>query len=153
MRLILPIAVALCAGCGPHTPQQDPEPLRGSPGIPSLSDHDDATRQSIELACMMQKSQGPVAYGSCLNKQINTLRSSPGIPSLADLDDATRQTIELACMMQKSQGPVAYGSCLNKQINTLSGSPGITSLASLDDATRQKYEISNRLTTTPRSSA
>src|SRR2546430_3525407 len=24
MRLILPIAVALCAGCGPHTPQQNP---------------------------------------------------------------------------------------------------------------------------------
>src|SRR2546429_2130429 len=101
MRLILPIAVALCAGCGPHTPQQNPEPLRSSPGIPSLSGLDDATRQSIELACMMQKSQGPVAYGSCLNKQLNTLRSSPRITSLSDLDDTTRQSIKITRMKHK----------------------------------------------------
>src|SRR6266705_5020094 len=125
MRLILPIAVALCAGCGPHTPQQNPEPLRSSPGIPSLSGLEDATRQSIELACVTQNTQGPVAYGKCLNKQINALRSSPGIPSLSGVDDATRQSIELACVTQKGEGPVAYGRCLNKQINALRSSPGI----------------------------
>src|SRR5207247_1031026 len=123
MRLILPIAVALCAGCGPHTPQQNPEPLRSSLGIPSLSDFDDATRQSIELACMMQKTEGPVAYGSCLNKQIRALRSSPGIPSLSGLDDATRQSIELACMTQKTQGPVVYGECLRAQLRSIGIQP------------------------------
>src|SRR6266581_3641967 len=123
MRLILPIAVALCAGCGPHSPQQNPEPLRRSPGIPSLSSLDDATRQSIELACMTQKTQGPVAYGSCLNEQINALRSSPGIPSLSGLDDATRQSIELACIMQKGQGPVAYGECLRAQLRSIGIQP------------------------------
>jgi len=123
MRLILPIAVALCAGCGPHTPQQNPEPLRSSPGIPSLSGLDDATRQSIELACMTQKTQGPVAYGSCLNKQINALRSSPGIPTLSGLEDATRQSIELACMTQKTQGPVAYGECLRAQLRSIGIQP------------------------------
>ena len=119
MRLILPIAVALCAGCGPHTPQQNPEPLRSSSGIPSLSGLDDATRQSIELTCMMQKTEGPVAYGSCLNKQINAVRSSPGIPSLSALDAETRQSIELACMTQKTQGPVAYGECLRVQLRSI----------------------------------
>src|SRR5437899_4073587 len=136
MRLILPIAVALCAGCGSHTPQQNPEPLRSAPGMPSLSGLDDATRQSIELACMTQKTQGPVAYGSCLNKQINALRSSPGIPSLSDLDDATQQSIELACMTQKTQGPVAYGRCLHTQINALGSSPWIPSVSRLTSPIR-----------------
>jgi|SRR2546421_7798759 len=124
MRLILlPIAVALCAGCGPHTPQQNPEPLRSSPGIPSLSGLDDATRQSIELACVTQKAQGPVAYGSCLNEQINAFRGSPGIPSLSGLDDATRQSIELACVTQKAQGPMAYGECLRAQLSSIGIQP------------------------------
>src|SRR3989442_4002300 len=127
MRLILPIAVALCAGCGPHTPQQNPEPLRSSPGIPSLSGLDDATRQSIALVRITQKGEGPVAYGRCLNEQINALRSSPGIPSLSGLDDATRQSIELACITQKGEGPVAYGGCLNKQIQIFRTTPGIPS--------------------------
>src|SRR3989441_189391 len=123
MRLILLIAVALCAGCGPHTPQQNPEPLRSSPGIPSLSGLDDETRQSIELACITQKGQGPVAYGRCLNKQINALRGSPGIPSLSGLDDATRQSIELACITQKGQGPAAYGECLRTQLRSIGIQP------------------------------
>ena len=123
MRLILPIAVVLCAGCGPHTPQQNPEPLRSSPEILSLSGFDDATRQSIELACITQKAQGPLAYGSCLNEQIDALRSSPGIPSLSGLDDATRQSIELACITRKGEGPVAYGECLRAQLRSIGIQP------------------------------
>src|SRR5206468_398544 len=103
--------------------QQNPEPLRSSPGIPSLSGLDDATRQSIELACMTQRTEGPVAYGSCLNKQIHSLRSSPGIASLSCVDDATRQSIELACMTQKAQGPVAYGECLRAQLRSIGIQP------------------------------
>ena len=72
---------------------------------------------------MTEKTEGPVAYGSCLNKQINALRSSPGIPSLSGLDGATRQSIELACMTQKAQGPVAYGECLRAQLRSVGIQP------------------------------
>ena len=72
----------------------------------------------------MQKSQGPVAYGSCLNEQIGALRNSPGIPSLSGLDDATRESIELACIRQKAQGPVAYGECLRAQLRSIGIQPG-----------------------------
>ena len=132
--------VAWVWACSSHSTQSS-EPAPVPTGIPSLSGLDEATRQSIELACIEQKTQGPVAYGSCLNKQINALRSSPGVPSLSGLDDATRQSIELACVTQNTQGPVAYGKCLNKQINALRSSPGIPSLSGLDDATRQSIEL------------
>ena len=110
-------------------------------GMPDLSRLDGETRQSIELACIGQKSDGPVAYRDCLNKQINALRGSPGIPSLSGLDGETRQSIELACIGRKSDGPVAYGDCLNKQINALRGSPGIPSLSGFDGETRQSIEL------------
>src|SRR2546430_2221165 len=87
--------VAWVWACSSHSTQSS-EPAPVPTGIPSLSGLDDATRQSIELACMMQKSQGPVAYGSCLNKQINSLRSSPRIPRSSPLDDVTTQPIALA---------------------------------------------------------
>jgi hypothetical protein len=94
-------------------------------GVPDLSGFDDTTRQSIELACGIQESKGPVAYGACLNKQINALRASPGIPSLSGIDTATRQSIELACGMQESKGPVVYGKCLRAQLNSIGvQSPG-----------------------------
>ncbi|HEV2157882.1 hypothetical protein, partial [Bradyrhizobium sp.] len=53
---------------------------RGSPGIPKLSGYDDETRHTIELACVVERTNGPVAYGACLNRQIASLRNSPGIP-------------------------------------------------------------------------
>ena len=75
--------------------------------IPSLSSYDDETRQTMELACITERSKGPVAYGACLNRQIASLRDSTGIPSLSSYDDETRQTIELACITERSKGPVA----------------------------------------------
>src|SRR3989441_10261162 len=118
----MPTQVAWVGACSIHSTQSS-EPAPEPTGIPSLSGLDDATRQSIELACVTQNTQGPVAYGSCLNKQINALRSSPGIPSLSGLDDATRQSIELACMTQKTQGPVAYGECLRAQLRSIGIQP------------------------------
>jgi hypothetical protein len=99
-----------------------PAPAFGQ-GVPDLSRLDDATRQLIELACITQNSKGPVAYGECLNEQINALRSSSGIPSLSGLDDATRQSIELACVTQNSKGPVAYGECLRAQLHSIGIQP------------------------------
>ena len=109
--------------------------------IPDLSGYDRETRQSIELACIVKKSDGPVAYGTCLNRQIASLQGSPGIPSLSDYDRETRQSIELACIVKKSDGPVAYGTCLNRQIASLQGSPGIPSLSDYDRETRQSIEL------------
>jgi len=114
--------VAWVWACSIHSTQSS-EPAPVPTGIPSLSGLDDATRQSIELACVTQNTQGPVAYGSCLNKQINALRSSPGIPSLSGLDDATRQSIELACVTENTQGPVAYGKCLRAQLRSIGIQP------------------------------
>src|SRR2546427_3687527 len=86
--------VAWVWACSSHSTQSS-EPAPVPTGIPSLSGLDDATRQSIELACMMQKSQGPVAYGRCLHKQINTLRVSPGSTRLSALYDAPRRQLTL----------------------------------------------------------
>src|SRR5437667_7097114 len=93
--------VAWVWACSSHS-RQSSEPAPVPTGIPSLSGLDDATRQSIELACMTQNTQGPAAYGNCLNEQINALRSSPRIPSLSGLDEATSQQLALACVAQHS---------------------------------------------------
>ncbi|SRR6266545_181485 len=87
--------------------------------IPSLRAYDDETRRTMELACALEKMNGPVAYGACLDRQIATLRASPGIPSLRGYDDETRQTMALACALEKMNGPVAYGGCLRRQIEGL----------------------------------
>ena len=97
--------------------------LAAAQGLPDLSRLDHETRQSIELACITEKSNGPVAYGDCLNKQLNALRGSPGIPSLSGLGHETRQSIELACITEKSNGPVAYGGCLRAQLQSIGVQP------------------------------
>jgi hypothetical protein len=92
-------------------------------GAPDLSGFDSETQQSIELACVTQFSNGPVAYRGCLNKQVDALRGSPGIPSLSGIDSDTRQSIELACVTQFSNGPVAYGDCLRTQLDSIGVQP------------------------------
>jgi hypothetical protein len=88
-------------------------------GIPSLTGYDRETRQSIELACISEKVDGPVAYGACLNKQVASLQGTPTIPSLTGYDRETRQSIELACISEKVNGPVPYGACLRKHVESL----------------------------------
>jgi hypothetical protein len=87
--------------------------------VPNLSGYDSETRQAMELACSLERTNGPVAYGACLNRQIASLQRSPGIPNLSGYDRETRQTIELACVSEHTRGPVAYGACLNGQIASL----------------------------------
>jgi hypothetical protein len=110
------------------------------PTIPSLSGYDGETRQLMERACILKKSDGPVAYGACLNQQIASLQGSPGIPGLSSYDGETRQLMERACILKKSDGPVAYGAYLNQQIASLQGSPGIPNLSGYDGETRQLME-------------
>jgi len=52
--------------------------LASAQGIPDLSAYDRETRQSMELACISEKMNGPVAYGACLNRQIASLQDSQG---------------------------------------------------------------------------
>jgi len=87
--------------------------------IPNLSGYDSETRQTMELACSVERTRGPVAYGACLNRQIASLQNSPRIPNLSGYDSETRQTMELACSVERTRGPVVYGACLNRQIASL----------------------------------
>ena len=89
--------------------------------IPNLSGYDDEARRTMELACVLERSEGPVAYGACLNQQIASLQNAPGIPSLSGYDDETRRTMELACVLERSEGPVAYGACFRRHIEALEG--------------------------------
>ena len=69
--------------------------------IPNLSGYDSETRHTMELACSAERVNGPVAYGTCLNRQIASLQRSPGIPNLSGYDSETRQLMELACVSHK----------------------------------------------------
>src|SRR5437660_819590 len=60
--------------------------------IPNLSGYDSETRRTMELACGLERSNGPVAYGACLNRQTASLQSSHGIPNQSGYDSETRQT-------------------------------------------------------------
>jgi hypothetical protein len=60
--------------------------------IPNLRGYDVETRQSMEIACISEKTSGPVAYGACLNHQIASLQSSPGIRNLSGDNSQTRRT-------------------------------------------------------------
>ena len=42
-------------------------------GIPSLDGLDYETRSSIQLACVVQKTQGPAAYARCLNRHLASI--------------------------------------------------------------------------------
>jgi len=91
--------------------------------IPNLSGYDDETRRTMEFACVVERQNGPVAYGTCLNRQIASLQSSPGIPNLSGYDDETRRIMEFACVVERQNGPVAYGACLRKHIGSLNNLP------------------------------
>jgi S1-C subfamily serine protease len=110
---------------------------------PSLDRYDQETRQSLELTCLLSKTEGPAAYGTCLNEHIAALRASPPVPDLSKLDDATRQSLLQACILEKRRGPALYARCLNGKIAASRGSPeapSLPSLAALDPQTRAAIE-------------
>jgi hypothetical protein len=41
--------------------------------IPNLSGYDRETRHSMERACVSESGEGPVAYGACLRKHVESL--------------------------------------------------------------------------------
>jgi hypothetical protein len=109
--------------------------------IPDLSGLDGETRQSLDLACIGAKLQGPVPYRRCLSEQLEALRGSPGIPDLYRFDYATRQSLALACNRAKSQGPAAYARCLHQQLDALRDAPRIPDLTGLDANSRHSLDL------------
>jgi hypothetical protein len=75
-------------------------------------------RQSIELACVIDKGHGPAAYHACLNNQLAQLGNGHA-PDITKLSSDDRQSIELACVIDKGHGPAAYHACLNNQLASL----------------------------------
>jgi S1-C subfamily serine protease len=104
-------------------------PCLRAQAVPSLDRFDSETRQSLELTCLISRTEGPAAYGGCLNGHIEALRTSPPVPDLAKLDDATRRSVQLACVIEKRQGPALYARCLNGEIAALRRSPRAPSLS------------------------
>ena len=105
-RLLTASCIFLIACSSEPTTAQTKQDLPTS--IPDLSGYDNETRLTMELACVSERPNGPVAYGTCLNRQIASLKSSPGIPNLSGYDNETRRTMELACVSERTNGPVAY---------------------------------------------
>ena len=127
--------------------------------IPNLSGYDSETQRTMELACVSEKTRGPVVYGACLNRQIaslqksperavadqrGSLRNSPGIPNSSGYDNETRGMIELACSAQVIRGPAAYRECLNEQV---------ASLRRYESETRRKTSPASKSGGTSRNSA
>jgi len=83
-----------------------------------LSDLSPDDRQSVELACINAKAEGPVAYHACLNDQLASLGNGHA-PNLTRLSVDDRQTVELACINAKAEGPAAYHACLYIQLASL----------------------------------
>ncbi len=96
-------------------------------------------RQSIEIACVFAKSDGPATYHNCLNKQLLALGGGQA-PSLSGLSPDDRQSIEIACVFAKSDGPATYHNCLSKQLQALGGLKAPT-LSDLSPDDRQSIEI------------
>lgn len=105
--------------------------------IPNLSGYDRETVLTMQLACVSERTNGPVAYGACLNRQIASLHGSPGIPNLGRYERETALTMQLACVSERTNGPVAYGACLNRQIASLQQEPGGAKLTGYDTETPQ----------------
>ena len=88
LLMSLAFGAASTVSCTPLTSQaQQDLPTT----IPNLRGYDTETRQSMELACISEKGNGPVAYGACLNRQIASLQGSPGIPNLSGHDSQNQQ--------------------------------------------------------------
>lgn len=111
---------------------------QGPVGPESLSDDE---RSSIELACIIAKSRGPAAYGSCIDDQLQQLAHAPRTPSTSGLSYDERSAIELACITRKSRGPADYNRCLVGQIDALADAPRQPSMAGLSYGEKSAIEL------------
>ncbi|MBZ0070847.1 MAG: peptidoglycan-binding protein [Gammaproteobacteria bacterium] len=98
-------------------------------------------RSSIELACIIAKTQGPAAYNDCVNRQLEQLASAPRTPSMASLSYDERSAIELACITTKSEGAASYNRCLASQIRELESAPRQPSMSGLSYDEKSAIEL------------
>jgi hypothetical protein len=98
-------------------------------------------RSSIELACIIAKSQGPAAYKDCFNGQLRQLATAPRAPSMASLSYDEKSAIELACITTKSEGAASYNRCLASQIRELESAPRQPSMSGLSYDEKSAIEL------------
>lgn len=98
-------------------------------------------RSSIELACIIAKSEGPAAYSDCVNGQLRQLASAPRTPSMASLSYDEKSAIELACITTKSEGAASYNRCLASQIRELESAPRQPSMSGLSYDEKSAIEL------------
>jgi len=82
-------------------------------------------RQSIEIACINAKAEGPATYHNCLNTQLRALAGLEP-PKISDLSWDDRQSIEIACINAKAEGPATYHNCISAQLHALGVSRSIS---------------------------
>lgn len=99
--------------------------------VQSSGDLSTEERSSIELACIIAKSNGPAAYNQCVSSQLQELAAAPRMPSLVALSYDERSAMQLACITRKSDGAAAYNRCLVGQLQELENAPRQPSLAGL----------------------
>jgi hypothetical protein len=102
---------------------------------------DGETRRSIELACIGEKVQGPVAYKRCIDQQVEGVMRHGAVPDLSNVDGETRRSIELACIGEKVQGPVAYKRCIDQQVEGVMRHGAVPDLSNVDGETRRSIEL------------
>lgn len=113
--------------------------LIGSCVSQDLSGLSSDDRQSVEIACVVAKGNGPASYHDCLNTQLRKLGSDTA-PDLSGLSWDDHESIEIACVVAKGNGPASYHACLNAQLAKLNGIQiSNVSELSLDD--RQSIEL------------
>ncbi len=98
-------------------------------------------RQSLELACIMAKGEGPASYNRCLREQTEQADAAPRAPTTDRLSGAERQSLELACIMAKGQGPATYNRCLRDQLAQADAAPRAPTTDRLSSVERQSLEL------------
>jgi hypothetical protein len=96
-------------------------------------------RQTIELACVIERSNGPVRYNACLRRNYAALKGVAH-PDLNRLNREDRQTVELACIGVRSDGPAIYNRCLARQSASVNSSP-YPDMSHIDSEDRQTIEL------------
>jgi len=108
------------------------------PDISTLSYDEKA---SIEMACVMAKSEGPASYNRCLSSELARLASAPAHPDLSRLSYDEKASIEMACVMAKSEGPASYNRCLSSELARLAGAPAHPDLSRLSYDEKASIEM------------
>ena len=98
-------------------------------------------RQSIDLACISAKGDGPAAMNRCMAIQLAAFERGPRAPDLRALSSAERQSIDLACISAKGDGPASMNRCLASQLAAFERGPRAPDLRALSSVERQSIDL------------